>query len=74
MGHPLGLDYAGVMAVANMLEITVDHVMLRKLQILESCEMGAHKATSGDGSKPCRNAHACAMCSKHCNERIGHVK
>jgi len=75
LGHPTGLDYAGVLAAANMLGIKVDWVMLRKLQVLELDVLGDGKtAGPGIGTKPCRNAHACAMCTKHCDERIGHAE
>ena len=70
MGDLLGLDYAGVLATAKMLDMDVDWVMLRKIQILESYELG-QKQTPGDGMKPCRNANACAMCAKVCDQRIG---
>jgi len=76
LGHPLGLDYAGVLAAAKMLGIKTDQVVLRKLQILELHELseGEGKKAAQTGGKPCCNAHACAMCTKHCDERIGHAE
>jgi len=61
-----------MLAAANMLEIHVDETLLRKIQILEAYELGANdKKHRADSSKPCRNAHACAMCKKVCDQRIG---
>jgi len=60
-----------MLAAANMLEIHVDETLLRKIQILEAYELGANDKHKTDSKKPCRNAHACAMCKKVCDQRIG---
>jgi len=71
LGHQTGLDYAGVLAAAKMIGMEVDRVMLRKLQVLEIEVLGVKENSGhGTGAKPCRNAHACAMCTKNCNQRV----
>lgn len=71
LGEALGLDYTAMYAVAESLEMKVDHVMLRKIQILEqdviSPEPESGHAPAG---KPCRHPQACAMCQKDCSERM----
>jgi hypothetical protein len=76
LGQPLGLDYAGVQAAAKMLGIKTDQIILRKLQVLELHELsdGGGKSATQTADKPCRNAHACAMCTKYCDERIGYAE
>jgi hypothetical protein len=72
-GQRLGLDYAGVLAVARMLDIQADAPMLRKIQTLEVYELGqgVEGEEHGAAVKACRNANACAMCTKkNCRDRI----
>ena len=58
--------------VARSLEIDLDHEMLHMVQALERYEMtGGSEAPSVTGGKPCRNPHACAMCTKDCADRMG---
>lgn len=66
-GKLMGLDYAGVAAVAAALSIDLDAEMLRMIQVLER-----HHVTGDDGAAApaCRGADACRMCRKPCNHRM----
>jgi len=73
LGEEVRLDYPAVYAVADSLEIKVDHVVLRKIQILENDVLygdpGTPTPPAGTG-KPCRIPAACAMCQKECAGRL----
>lgn len=62
---PTGLDYGGVAVVARALDIDLTDTVLRGIQTLEIDALGGGVPEK----KPC-SGPACAMCTKHCADRM----
>jgi len=67
-----GLDYRAVDIIARAHSVRIDKRFLEKIRILEHDMLtGLSKEKLSEPTKPCRNAHVCAMCTKACDQRMG---